>query len=137
MMVILYSSDSKCAIIQISLEGNSVVSCILHFNRDCYQRKIACKTIWWIWSGVSSQAQTCGLGKKWILMFRGWYGHIKNNWDCEGLVTHIFVSLTSRRRDINVLSVGPRAEDFDIVSNDHGRKPKCNFTATDRKYRFK
>ena len=37
--------------------------------------------------------------------------------------------MTRRRRDIKntVVYVGPHAEKFDIVSNDHGCTHKCNF----------
>ena len=35
------------------------------------------------------------------------------------------VSATRRTRDI--VSVGPRSEKFDIVSNNHGRTRKCDF----------
>ena len=44
--------------------------------------------------------------------------------------TKIFVSATRRSRDIKyaVVFVGPRPERFYIVSNDHGRTQKCDFT---------
>ena len=50
----------------------------------------------------------------------------------------LIVSATRRRRDIKtpVLSIGPQAENFNIVSNDHGRTHKCDFFVSDRKYRF-
>ena len=34
------------------------------------------------------------------------------------------------------VSVGPRTEEFDIVSNNHGRKKKCDFFVFDRKHPF-
>ena len=34
------------------------------------------------------------------------------------------------------MSVGPRAEKFNIVSNDHGRTYKCDFSVFERKYPF-
>ena len=34
------------------------------------------------------------------------------------------------------MSVGPRSEKFNIVSNDHGRTRKCNFSVFDWKYHF-
>ena len=41
----------------------------------------------------------------------------------------IIVSATRRIRDIKniVVSVGPRSEMFNLVSNDHGRTQKCGF----------
>ena len=46
------------------------------------------------------------------------------------------VSATRRRRDIAVVSVGTRAEEFNIVSNDHGRTHKCDFSVFDRRFCF-
>ena len=34
------------------------------------------------------------------------------------------------------VSVGPRTEEFDIVSSNHGRKKKCDFFVFDRKHPF-
>ena len=34
------------------------------------------------------------------------------------------------------MSVGPRAEKFNIVNNDHGRTYKCNFSVSDWKFLF-
>ena len=34
------------------------------------------------------------------------------------------------------MSVGPHAEKFNIVSNDHGRTHKCSFSVFDRKFPF-
>ena len=49
----------------------------------------------------------------------------------------IIVSATRRRRDIKIpLSVGTRSEKFNIVSNDHGRTHKCDFSVFDQKYLF-
>ena len=44
--------------------------------------------------------------------------------------TKIFVCATRRSRDIKyaVVFVGPGPEKFYIVSNDHGRTQKCDFT---------
>ena len=48
----------------------------------------------------------------------------------------IFVSATRRRRNIKMLfAVGPRAEKFNTVSNDHhGRTHKFDFSIFNRKY---
>ena len=48
----------------------------------------------------------------------------------------VFVSPTRWRRDIKntVLSVGPRVEKFNTVSNDHERTHNCDFSIFDRKY---
>ena len=35
-----------------------------------------------------------------------------------------------------VVSVGQRAENFNIVSNDYGRTGKCNFSVLDWNYAF-
>ena len=35
-----------------------------------------------------------------------------------------------------VVFVGPRTGQFNIVSNDHGRTLKCNFSILDQKYHF-
>ena len=34
------------------------------------------------------------------------------------------------------MSVGPRAEKFNVVSNDHGRTHKCNLSVVDQKCPF-
>ena len=41
---------------------------------------------------------------------------------------HLIVSAT--------VSVDPRAEKFNILSNNHGRRHKCNFSVFDRKFLF-
>ena len=46
-----------------------------------------------------------------------------------------FLSMQLEREEA-VLSVGPRADKFSLVSSDHGRTPKCDFSVFDRKYRF-
>ena len=50
----------------------------------------------------------------------------------------IIVSATKRKRDIKIplcLSA-PHAEKFNIVSNDHGRTHKCDFSVSGREYLF-
>ena len=54
-----------------------------------------------------------------------------------GSFSSLIVSAARRKRDIEItLSVGPRAEKFDIVSNDLGRTHKCDFSVFDWKYSF-
>ena len=48
----------------------------------------------------------------------------------------IVVSATRRSRDIKILSVGPRSEKFNIVSNDHGCTQKCDFCVSIGKNNF-
>ena len=56
----------------------------------------------------------------------------------EIYVSVVIVSATRRIRDIKntVLSVGAHAEKFNIVSNDHGRTHKCDFSVFHQKYPF-
>ena len=43
-------------------------------------------------------------------------------------INPFIVSATRRSRDIKIqLSVGPRSEKFNIVSNDHERTQRCDF----------
>ena len=56
------------------------------------------------------------------------------NWNC---IRRIIVSTTRRRRDIKIaLCLSAPAEKFNVVSNDHGRTHKCDFSVSDRKYPF-
>ena len=53
-----------------------------------------------------------------------------------GTVITVIVSGTRRRRDNTVVSVGPRTEKFNIVSNNHGCTHKCDISVFDQKYSF-
>ena len=47
------------------------------------------------------------------------------------------ISLRPEEEEIKItLFVGPHAEKFTIVSKDHGRTHKCNFSVSERKYLF-
>ena len=43
---------------------------------------------------------------------------------------------TRTRKDIKIQTFGLRGENFNIVSNDHGRMHKCDFSVFERKYPF-
>ena len=47
----------------------------------------------------------------------------------------LIVSATRRRRNKNTfVSVGYRAEKFNLVSNEHGRMQNCEFSVLDQQY---
>ena len=48
----------------------------------------------------------------------------------------LIVSATRTGKDIKIKTVGLREETFNIVSNDHGRMHKCDFSVFERKYPF-
>ena len=52
------------------------------------------------------------------------------------ILKRFIVSATRRRRDIKIplCLLVPHAEKFNIVSNDHGRTHKCDFSVFDRKF---
>ena len=55
----------------------------------------------------------------------------------EVITSKLIIVSATRRRDIKIpFSVNPRAEKFNIVSNDHGHTHRCNFFIFDRKYPF-
>ena len=54
----------------------------------------------------------------------------------RSLILDFIVSATRRRRDITIMTVNPRMGKFNMVSNNYGRKHKCDFSVFNRKHPF-
>ena len=97
---------------------------------------LAIDSFWWFWMG--------SLHKNIQLMLELLRGQVLAlDFPYHTLMTflinpdEVIVSATRRRRDIKILlSVGPRSETFNIVSNNHGRMQKFDFCVSVCKTNF-